>query len=208
MVTMTPRLIWILVLALALAIMKFAPRLARRLTLLLLGKSGREAVGRKALAVQPDRITLVPSSVAPGAAARAYLDAFAARGFTPAGTFAIPEMKGIPVHFMVQPAQEVGVVVYEHRAAGTSCEVYSRYQDGTSFSVSSSSWGSGLDQRPGHPSVRVRARTAGRCSTASCATARPGSVSPLPLATFRLSSPPRTPSRSPGARAAASAPTR
>lgn len=122
----------------------------------LLGKSGLEKVGRTALAGQPDRITLqarpAPTAQSPASGSIRSLER---RGFTSAGSYSIAEMPGVTVHFLVkEPESSVGVV-YEHPKAGIWCDLYSRYRDGGSFSVTSAPAGGSLERKPGHASVRA-----------------------------------------------------
>src|SRR5512136_2681515 len=102
------------VLAIAALIVLFSPRLIRKLTLALLGRSGKEAVGRRALAMQPDTITLVPSDRTPSPQAQSLLDGLRTEGFEPAGAFLVKEMGLLPVNFMVRPVESVTAAVYEH----------------------------------------------------------------------------------------------
>lgn len=154
---MTANQIWILVLVALLAILKFAPDLVRRVTLLLLGEKGRAAVGLKAIAAQPDYITLLPRQEPPGTKAAGILQAMAELGFAPAGSFSVTEMGAMPIDFMVKPAESAVLAVYEHPQAGVWLDLFTRYQDGTSFTFATNTMGSGLEQRPGHPCVRVAA---------------------------------------------------
>jgi hypothetical protein len=148
-----PLFMWLL-LAAALVLL-FFPRLTRRLVLALLGKPGREAVGRRALNRQPDAITLVPSTKPPSPQARSILDALGKAGFVPAGVFMVKEMGMLPVHFMVRSSDQVTGAVYEHAAAGVWYDLYTHYQDGTSITFSTARLGGGLDPRPGHPVERL-----------------------------------------------------
>ena len=135
-------------------IFKFGPfQLVRRLTMLLLGKSGLEDVGRQALNQQPDRITLqrVAGPVKPEASSSVSL--LERRGFERAGSFDVNEMKGVKLHLLVKPAESTVAVVYEHVKAGVWADVSTRYEDGTSFTVTSAPAGHGLDKQPGHVSV-------------------------------------------------------
>ena len=152
---MNGSLIWILILAAGLAALTLTPGLARRIILLLLGEKGRAEVGQKALSSQPDRISLTPLSAPPGAEAQAILAGLVRLGFSAAGSFAVAEMGGLPIHFMVKPAESAVAAVYEHPKAGVWCDLFTRYQDGTSFTFATSRMGGGLEQRPGHPVVRA-----------------------------------------------------
>ncbi len=152
---------WILILLAVLAALtglalpKLAPGLVRRLTLALLGEKGRAKVGQNVLARQPDRITLAPHSTPAGAEAKAILEALAWAGYRPAGSFAVVEMDRLPIHFVVKPAECAVAAVYEHPKAGVWFDLFTRYEDGTSFTLATGRKGGGLDQRPGHPTLRA-----------------------------------------------------
>jgi hypothetical protein len=137
------------------AFLVFAPVLMRRLTLARLGPSGREEVGRRALASQPDRITLLAVGGPPSAAVGTILGALAPQGFEDAGRFLVKEMAPLSVAFMILPAESIIAVVYEHPLAGVWCDLASRFLDETSLTVSTAPLGGGLDQRPGHPVIRL-----------------------------------------------------
>ncbi|MGH7471206.1 MAG: hypothetical protein ACRENP_24925 [Longimicrobiales bacterium] len=135
---------------------KFGPaRLINRVIMFFLGKSGLEDVGRKALAQQPDRISLVPGPSPIRPEAMNAVSSLERRGFERAGSFVIPEMKGVNLHLMVKTADRVVAVVYEHVQAGVWADVSCRYEDGTSFTISSARAGNALEQRPGHPMVKA-----------------------------------------------------
>ena len=141
--------LWLLILIAALAVVMLTPGLRRWITLLLLGDKGRARVGQQALARQPDRITLTARPDPPGAEAQRILGGLTREGFSPAGSFAVAEMGGLPIHFMVKPAESAVAAVYEHPKAGVWCDLFTRYQDGTSFTFATSRMGGGLEQRPG-----------------------------------------------------------
>ena len=147
--------LWFLILIAVLAVVVLTPGLRRWITLLLLGDKGRARVGRQALARQPDRITLTARPDPPGAEAPRILGGLTREGFSPAGSFAVAEMGGLPIHFMVKPAESAVAAVYEHPKAGVWCDLFTRYQDGTSFTFATARMGGGLEQRPGHPVVRA-----------------------------------------------------
>ena len=126
------------------------PRPFRKMILALLGKSGKVSVGRRALAVQPDAITLVPAAKPASAQARSFQDALSQAGFEPAGDFQVKELGRLPIHFMVRPADAITAAVYEHPAEGVWYNLYTHYEDGTAFTFSSVRLGGGLDPRPGH----------------------------------------------------------
>ncbi len=151
----TIRLAVICFLLVVLIIMKLSPSFSRKVTLLVLGERGCEDLGRRALADQPDRITLVPSVDGPGAKAFELVVKLSAEGFTRAGSFTIPEMGGLPLHFSVKPAEAMCAVVYEHRKAGVWMDLFTRYEDGASFTLATTKTGGALDDRPGHPVLRA-----------------------------------------------------
>ncbi len=147
--------VFLLFLAATALLLLFFPRLARKITLALLGRKGQEAVGRRALARQPDRITLLPTPRLPSIQARSLLDALKSAGFEDAGGFMVKEMGMLPVHFMVRASDTVTAAVYEHPAAGIWYDLYTHYLDGTSVTFSTARLGGGLDPRPGHPVERL-----------------------------------------------------
>jgi hypothetical protein len=149
---MSRDILWIGFLLLVAAVLKYRPDWFNRLVIAVAGK----AIGKVALAQQPDRITMMPGSSGPARPeAKAALDTFRRRGFTPAGSFSIPEMQGLPVHLLVRPEESVVAVVYEHPKAGVWCDLVSRFEDGTSFTITNAKMGGGLEPRPGHTTVRA-----------------------------------------------------
>jgi hypothetical protein len=165
-----PELLALIVLLILLPVL--FPKRIRKMTLALLGKAGREAVGRRALAAQPGAITLIPAVRPPSAPVRALLEAFGQAGFEPAGDFLVKEMRGLPVRFMVRPADSITAAVYEQPIAGVWYNFYTHYADGTGFTFSSGRLGRGLDPRPGHP-VEWRPGLAPAAMLAAFLTMRP-----------------------------------
>jgi hypothetical protein len=127
-----------------------------RIVMWVIGKAGLEAIGKKALSAQPDHLTLDtrPAGSARPEAANA-IESLTKRGFATAGTYAVREMAGVVVHFLVKPADSAVAVVYEHPKAGVWCDLQSAYQDGSSFTLTNAKMGGGLEERPGHTSVRA-----------------------------------------------------
>lgn len=64
-------------------------------------------------------------------------------------------MKGVNLHLLVKAEDCMVAVVYEHAQAGVWADVASRYEDGSSFTVTSARAGAGPDEMPGHRSVRA-----------------------------------------------------
>jgi hypothetical protein len=127
-----------------------------RIVMWVIGKSGLEAVGRKALAAQPDHLTLDARPAGSGRpeAANA-VESLQKRGFAQAGTYSVREMAGVIVHFLVKPEDSAVAVIYEHPKAGVWCDLQSAYADGSSYTLTNAKLGGGLEERPGHTSVRA-----------------------------------------------------
>lgn len=112
---------------------------------------GRQ-VGRAALARQPDHIHLVaagPDAWKRAEAARALAAPLLAQGFADAGVHRIPEMPGVVVQLLAEPREGFLAVLYEHPIAGSWSDVFTRYDDGSSCTFTSSK-PTGLEPRPGH----------------------------------------------------------
>jgi hypothetical protein len=148
--------IYIGVLGIVYVVLKFGPQdLVMRVIMTVIGKSGLEKVGKSALNAQPDRLTLDPKLGPPAKEeAAGAVKALERRGFTGAGSFSVREMAGLVVHFMAKPADSAVAVVYEHPKIGVWCDMYSRYTDGNSFTVTSAKQGGSLEERPGHRTLR------------------------------------------------------
>jgi hypothetical protein len=165
---------YIAFLAVVYLFLKFGPaQIINRVIMLLLGKGGLEAVGRKALAEQPDRISLTGGPGPKRIEAVNAISMLERRGFEKAGSFEVREMKGINLHLLVKPSDNAVAVVYEHPKAGVWADLSSRYEDGTSFTVSSARAGNALEQRPGHAMVSLPASPVPCWPCASCRSGRP-----------------------------------
>jgi hypothetical protein len=114
-------------------------------------------VAKQSLARVPDTIHLT------GAKADAWIDAIGARrlaselakrGFEDAGTYSIPELRNMTVELMQQPVERILAVIYEHPEVGQWVELVTRYNDGSSYSVSSGR-DTGLKPRPDHKIVNL-----------------------------------------------------
>ena len=111
------------------------------------------AIGRHALAAQPDTIHLEKTG------ANAWQEPLAVepliwplhqRGFHDAGVFRISEMPGITLQLLVKSDESLVAAIYEHPQAGHWIDLAARYQDGTSITFTTSQ-PTGLNDRPGHP---------------------------------------------------------
>lgn len=114
-------------------------------------------IGKAALAGQADQITLAP---APGQdwaakpAVAALLTPLLSRGFSKAGSFTIPEMKNMAVHFLTNERDGVSAALYEYPAIGNKLDLFTRFTDGGSFTATATTRGAGLNPRPGHDTIR------------------------------------------------------
>src|SRR5262245_4201060 len=92
-------------------------------------------VGAKALAQQPDTITLQrtgPTAWKKPDAPRQIATVLRSRGFENAGSSSIAGMPGLLVQLMAQRSDGLYAAIYEHPQAGHWFDVISKFQDGTS----------------------------------------------------------------------------
>ncbi len=112
----------------------------RLLALFLLSGAGRGAlqdIGKKAVAAQPDRITLglISSPDWQDASVGQIISSLCAAGFIDAGAYSVDKMPGVKVDILVKPEDCVTAHVYEHPKAGIWIELATRYEDGTSTTL-------------------------------------------------------------------------
>ena len=146
----------LLILAAVLVLLPFARKLFGGLIALTVSRLFARAIGDDALAKQPDTIHLSRASAAAwkdAAAAGAIADPLLARGFEDAGTYRIQEMP-VVVRLLAHPGDSLLAAVYEHPQVGVWCDVVGRYEDATSITFTTAK-PSGLDHRPGHPTVNA-----------------------------------------------------
>jgi hypothetical protein len=111
------------------------------------------AVGRRALAKQPDRIELREAGLQSwqdGAAADRLTEPLLQLGYEQAGTFTVRELPGVVLRLLVQVRECVLGIVYEHPQTGHWVELVTRYAGGTAFTLTSG-LDRGLAPQPGHP---------------------------------------------------------
>lgn len=147
----------ILYLVVALVAISVLSPLMRMLIAALAGKQ----VGAAALAKQPDAIHLEKktSSVWKNAAGAAALaKPLLARGFEDAGTCTVREMPGLTVQLLAHAGDNFYAAVYEHPQVGQWLDVFSRFQDGGSFTVTTAK-PTGMNPRPGHDTVHMAGAT-------------------------------------------------
>jgi len=124
-------------------------------------KGALEDVGSRALASVPDRIMLVHQNLhswKPDPAVARLADPLFSKGYQESGLFAIREMPGVTVRFLVKPADCVVAAIFIHPKAGTWLDLITYYQNGNTATFSTSA-PKGLDQRPGHPVVNATGST-------------------------------------------------
>ena len=146
----TTMLLWM---AAALLVLLIGGRLVRVALALVLGP----AIGRTALAQQPDTIHLAPlppDAWRDAATVECTTALLVARGFTPAGDHAIPELPGVHVRLLAHEPAAFLAAIYEHPIAGQWFDLVHRGEDGSSATWTTAP-PTGLDDRPGHPTTRV-----------------------------------------------------
>ena len=141
----------------SLLLLKLLKRVLMLLFLRVLMRTGLAAIGRQAMAEQPDEIHLTPEPDhvwEDGDAVEAIASPLASLGFQEAGVFAIQEMAGVMVRFLIQADQRVIACIYEHPQAGTWFDLVARYQDGRSLTYTTAP-PTGLDKQPGSQTVNA-----------------------------------------------------
>jgi hypothetical protein len=124
----------IVALLLLLVVAAACSRTVKLLILRTLVRAGLKDIGERALARQPDFIHLVPK---PGYqwkkpdVMQKLVEPLHNRGFVDVEIYAIPELPGVTVQFLLNSATDVYACVYEHDKTGNWAELVSRYQDGT-----------------------------------------------------------------------------
>jgi hypothetical protein len=110
----------------------------KRITATLLVRSAATGalnyIGAKALASQPDSISLEREEFPQwtnAAAVDELKNPLVASGFEYAGTYKVDKMPGVKLAILVKPADCVAAHIYEHPKAGTWIELVTRYQDGS-----------------------------------------------------------------------------
>jgi hypothetical protein len=112
-------------------------------------------IGAAALAKQPDNIRLQRGGTWKNAAAPGKIvAALTSRGFEDAGAYTIAEMPGMVVQLLADAANGLYAAIYEHPQVGSWLELFSRFQDGTSVTYSTSR-ATALRPRPGHPNINM-----------------------------------------------------
>lgn len=94
-------------------------------------------IGKKAVEAQPDRITLnrISSPDWQDSSVGQIISSLHAAGFQDAGAYSVDKMPGVKVAILAKPEDCVAAHVYEHPKAGIWIELATRYQDGTSTTL-------------------------------------------------------------------------
>jgi hypothetical protein len=151
----------------SLVLLILALPILRRVIKLLLARfiigAGLKAVGKDAMATQPDAIHLVLLPSAPWKNSEAITrlaQPLLGRGFSATGDYSIPELPGVLVRFLMNAEHSVFACVYEHPKAGTWMELATRYQDGTGATFSMMR-DRGIEHRPQNVVVHAPGATPG-----------------------------------------------
>lgn len=128
----------IIVLVALLVIWKlFGKRLLAGFLLSSAGQSALQDIGKKAVDVQPDGIRLnrIATPVWDDAGVQQIIASLRAAGFADAGVYSVDMMPGVKVAILAKPNDCIAAHVFEHPKAGTWIELVTRYQDGTSTTL-------------------------------------------------------------------------
>ncbi len=139
-----------------LALIPFLKSLMRGALLQAVSRIFGRALGADALARQPDEIHLTSAGAEAwkdGAAARAIAAPLLEHGFQDGGSYKIQEMP-VTVRLFAHPGDCLYAAIYEHPQVGVWFDIVTRLANGESITFTTSR-PSGLDQRPGHPTVHV-----------------------------------------------------
>jgi hypothetical protein len=148
----------LLALAVLIIVLKPIIGLLMRLLLRAVFRRGLEYVGAQAMAQQPDQIHLRPHlehEWLDEEAVETLAEPLSGHGFQEAGIYAIQEMDGVAVRFLVQPDERIVAAVCEHPQAGAWIDLVTSYGDGTSVTYTTSR-PTGLETRPGNQKVNAR----------------------------------------------------
>ena len=101
------------------------------------GRGALKDIGKKAVEAQPDQITLsrISSPAWQDSSVGQIISSLHAAGFTDAGVYSVDKMPGVKVAILAKPEDCVAAHVYEHPRAGIWIELATRYQDGTSTTL-------------------------------------------------------------------------
>lgn len=183
---MSQRVIVIAVLVLVLVLWRlFGRRLLAAFLISKAGDSALKGMGTKAIQVQPDWITLSRVSTPQWkdeSGVQAMVRPLLANGFASAGVYTPDKMPGVLIEILVKPTDCLAAHVYDHPKAGSWIEIVTRYEDGSSTTITTmAATGLGLppfvttiraDKAPGDQLAQrlVRERKPGAMKTVTAAT--------------------------------------
>jgi hypothetical protein len=102
------------------------------------GDSAAKAIGTKAIHAQPDWINLKRVSFPQWTDAngvQAMVRPLLADGFVSAGIYTPDKMPGVMIDMLVKPTDFLAAHVYDHPKAGSWIEIVTRYEDGSSATI-------------------------------------------------------------------------
>ena len=102
------------------------------------GDSAMKSIGTKAIQQQPDWINLTRVSFPKWTDAngvQAMVRPLLAAGFASAGIYTPDKMPGVLIDILVKPADCLAAHVYDHPKAGSWIEIVTRYEDGSSATI-------------------------------------------------------------------------
>jgi len=115
----------------------FGKRLLASFLLSGAGRGALQDIGRKAVEAQPDRITLgrISDPTWQDSSIGQIISSLRAAGFQDAGAYSVDNMPGVKVAILAKSEDCVTAHVYEHAKAGIWIELATRYEDGTSTTL-------------------------------------------------------------------------
>jgi len=101
------------------------------------GQGTLQGIGKKAVDTQPDGIRLIriATPVWDDTGVQQFISSLRTAGFADAGAYSVDMMPGVKVAILVKPQDCVAAHVFEHPKTGTWIELVTRYQDGTSVTL-------------------------------------------------------------------------
>ena len=136
---MSASVVKILILVVLLVVWKlFGKRIIALLMVRSAAQGAMNDIGKKAINAQPDFVNLTRDEF-PKFTNSAGIDEFKnpllASGFEYVGTFNVDKMPGVKIVVLVKPPDYVTAHIYEHPKAGIWIELVTRYQDGSSHTL-------------------------------------------------------------------------
>jgi hypothetical protein len=115
----------------------FGKRLLAGFLLSRAGQGALQDIGKQAVDAQPDGIRLnrIATPAWDDAIVQQIISSFRTAGFADAGAYSVDMMPGVKVAIFAKPEDCIAAYVFEHPKAGTWIELVTRYQDGTSTTL-------------------------------------------------------------------------